>query len=186
MKLHSRRLVHILKTNIGSIHTGIEVGVFRGRTSFTLLKHCKDLYLVMVDKYEKLEGDELLATRQFRNKSSEDMHEFMKEASNITFPYKERRCMLIGNSYDVGHLLRKNSYDFGFIDASHNYDSVTKDMNVYYELIRPGGLLLGHDYDTRGDRRGIYGVKKAVDEFGKKMNKKLHIDTVGKIWWYIK
>ncbi len=186
MRTHSKILIHILSTNIGNPTSGIEVGVLEGHNSFALLRSFKNLFLVMVDKYEELEGAERFSALMLRKLSPESMQEVMKEAFSSTLPYKDRRCMLVGNSYEVGHLLRKNSYDFVFIDASHNYDSVTKDMNVYYELIKPGGLLLGHDYNSRGDRKGWFGVKKAVDEFGKKMNKKLHIDTVGKIWWYVK
>lgn len=50
--------------------------------------------------------------------------------------------------------------DMVFIDGNHNYDVVVKDIKKAYELLRPGGLICGHDYD----HPSWPDVKKAVTE----------------------
>ena len=36
--------------------------------------------------------------------------------------------------------------DMIYVDAGHDYDSVFTDLNLYKELVRPGGFLLGDDW----------------------------------------
>lgn len=49
------------------------------------------------------------------------------------------------------------SVDFIFIDASHDYENVLKDINAWYDKVKVGGVLAGHDYNHLP-------VKQAVDE----------------------
>lgn len=49
--------------------------------------------------------------------------------------------------------------DMVFVDASHDYDSVFRDIETARLLLRPGGLLCGHDYAAAWP-----GVQRAVDE----------------------
>jgi hypothetical protein len=62
--------------------------------------------------------------------------------------------------------------DFIFIDGDHSYGSVKHDINKAVSLIKPGGVICGHDYHWRG-------VKEAVDE----MFLKEYTKTVDSIWW---
>jgi predicted O-methyltransferase YrrM len=48
-------------------------------------------------------------------------------------------------------------FDMVFIDANHTYEYVKRDILNYQTLLRPGGLLCGHDLNHEG-------VAKAVDE----------------------
>lgn len=50
-------------------------------------------------------------------------------------------------------------FDMVFIDADHRYEAVVADILAYRQLIRPGGLLAGHDYQAR-----CPGVIQAVSE----------------------
>lgn len=51
-------------------------------------------------------------------------------------------------------------YDIAFIDGAHDYQSVSTDIEKAQKVLRPGGLLVFHDYRNPGDP----GVDKAVDE----------------------
>ncbi len=70
------------------------------------------------------------------------------------------------------------SFDFIFVDASHEYENVYWDLVNYWPLLKPGGLMAGHD---------IYmdGVKRAVHDYFTK------IGLLGYVWttpscWLIK
>jgi len=51
-------------------------------------------------------------------------------------------------------------FDLVFIDGDHSYESVMADARMAAEVIRPGGLLVFHDYGRPQDP----GVTRAVDE----------------------
>ena len=53
--------------------------------------------------------------------------------------------------------------DMLYIDGVHTYDQVKKDIENYKSIVKPGGLICGHDYCP-----AFQGVMDAVDEaFGK-------------------
>lgn len=51
-------------------------------------------------------------------------------------------------------------YDLAFVDGSHDRDSVARDADLAARLLRPGGVLVFHDYATAVNP----GVTEAVDE----------------------
>ena len=54
--------------------------------------------------------------------------------------------------------------DFVYIDADHSEASVTADLEAWAPLVRPGGILAGHDY-CEAHRNGVI---QAVDKFASK------------------
>lgn len=50
--------------------------------------------------------------------------------------------------------------DLIYVDGGHNYRDVKSDIEAYWPLVRPGGVLLGDDYHAGGP-----GVVQAADEF---------------------
>lgn len=51
--------------------------------------------------------------------------------------------------------------DFLYIDADHSYRGVSADLEAWVPHVKPGGLIVGDDYDS-----SLYpGVKEAWDEF---------------------
>lgn len=83
-----------------------------------------------------------------------------------------------------------NSMDIVFIDASHDYDNISKDIRAWYPKVRKGGIICGHDCESREwDEQHIHtdyingkhhGVVKAVMERFPNCN----IDNY--IWWQVK
>ena len=74
-------------------------------------------------------------------------------------------------STEAAKKFENESFDFAYIDA-HQVD-----LESYWQLIRPGGIMAGHDYNSndeiRGQHWGLCGdgsrnkaaVKGAVNEF---------------------
>ncbi len=65
------------------------------------------------------------------------------------------------------------TFDFVFIDADHGYEAVAADIDAYLPLVRPGGIVAGHDYADNWP-----GVMRAVDE--RFSDRAL---APGTIWW---
>jgi FkbM family methyltransferase len=58
-----------------------------------------------------------------------------------------------------------HSLDFVYLDARHDYASVLEDLEAWFDKVRPGGVLSGHDYIDGDFAAGVFGVKSAVNEF---------------------
>ncbi|GLT79817.1 hypothetical protein SLA2020_512910 [Shorea laevis] len=63
------------------------------------------------------------------------------------------------------------------IDAGHDFISAWGDINRAYRILRPGGVIFGHDYFTAADNRG---VRRAVNLFAQINN--FNISTDGQHW----
>merc|ERR1719174_1840102 len=44
------------------------------------------------------------------------------------------------------------SVDFIYLDGAHDYANVAKELEPYYRMLRPGGMLAGHDYCKHDER----------------------------------
>ncbi len=64
--------------------------------------------------------------------------------------------------------------DMVFIDGDHQYDGCKADILAGRALLRPGGLLCGHDYNSIARHAG---VKQSVNELYPQRK------LVGSIWW---
>lgn len=93
-------------------------------------------------------------------------------------------------SLDAVKFIDDESMDIVFIDASHDYDNISKDIKAWYPKVRKGGIICGHDCESREyDEAFInmdymhgkhHGVVKAVMEKFPSCN----IDNY--IWWQVK
>ncbi|KAL0800572.1 hypothetical protein Bca101_055747 [Brassica carinata] len=63
------------------------------------------------------------------------------------------------------------------IDAGHDFNSAWADINRAVRILRPGGVLFGHDYFTAADNRG---VRRAVNLFAE-INR-FKVKTDGQHW----
>jgi len=52
-------------------------------------------------------------------------------------------------------LVPAGSLDFIYIDSSHMYEPTTKEIPLYWSLLRAGGVLAGHDYCDHGEAQSI-------------------------------
>lgn len=73
------------------------------------------------------------------------------------------------------HFVQKNA-DAIFIDADHSEAAVRADVTAWLPIVKPGGILAGHDYDEEG-------VKNAVDSILKPLGE---VRTVGRCWVFEK
>jgi len=179
MKKHQRSLPALLYSKFGDAPVkGAEIGVWCGDTSKILLQILPGLHLYMVDNYvdpEMLEG----------SKKIKRMDEAVVHAIRKTEQFADRRTVIVNPSAITASLFEDESFDFVFIDACHYYEYVKADIEAWAPKVRQGGIVSGHDYNSWRERKGPYGVKKAVDEYTNARGKKIKQES-GWVWWYEK
>jgi hypothetical protein len=69
----------------------------------------------------------------------------------------DKARLLFGTSEYWGNIFRKRwiEIDFLYIDGHHNYSSVLLDLQLWYPLLKNGGLLFCHDMDKRGPTKAV-------------------------------
>lgn len=124
--------------------TAVEVGVNLGQFSYHLLKYSKLSLLLAVDSY--------------RGKYKKAM----RGAQSLLEPYvADGRCYLMRmGSAEAAQTKSYCRFDFVYIDAAHDEASVAADLAAWAPLVRPGGILAGHDYCDAHK-----GVIQAVNKF---------------------
>lgn len=122
--------------------TYLEVGVYKGR-SFRFMRELRpDLYMIAVDPWT----DESVAASH--GSGSEVYASFLETMRGTSY------ASVVGTLADLSPC----HPDFIFLDGDHNYPGVKADILVARKIIKPGGILAGHDY------AGENGVVQAVNE----------------------
>lgn len=67
-------------------------------------------------------------------------------------------------SLKAPRLFRPGSVDFCWIDTGHTYEGTRAEIAAYLPLVRPGGLIGGHDYREASALEPNLGVVPAVNE----------------------
>lgn len=55
--------------------------------------------------------------------------------------------------------------DAVYIDANHNYENVTKDITMWSDKVKSGGIISGHDYIRRKGQDQYYAVVQALNDY---------------------
>jgi len=176
--------IDIIRNNLrGTRHMcGVEVGVHRGALSKQLLESFPDLILAMVDPWKSYEKDDpyFISGDSCAMQTRAQQVDNYKAACEATEEMKDRRLILKLTSEAAFNRIPWKKIDFVFLDGDHTFDAVAKDIASWWKKVRPGGLLMGHDYGHPACRT-TWGVDKAVDEFASRENLPLTID--GTCWW---
>ena len=159
--------------DMGLMGIGVEVGVYEGRFSETLLKLWKGKKLYLIDSWRYMHGIIDILSNRDNNKCLNAMAQtFMK-----VYDYGTKACMIRELSVDASRLFSDGSLDFCYIDASHDKPNVTMDLEAWYPKVKSGGIVAGHDYVDGmyewPDGFVKFEVKTAVDEFFKDKNVKI-------------
>ena len=186
---------------------GVEIGVFRGETSATLLRTFPQLHLVMVDPWETYEsthpyresGDgcsRQTADQQANNMAAAMVATNLAATRRTILPMTSERAAAYMATYVAvdpktatlaagdGEQPFDGRFDFVFVDGDHTYGAVKRDIELWWPLVNAGGLLCGHDIDHPRDLRGVWGVRRAVEEHAAACG--LPFDVRGSCWWMVK
>jgi SAM-dependent methyltransferase len=174
--------------------TFVEVGCKEGRTTGHFLKTVPDSRVIAVDPWcamptqKDVKGGETYEEWDFAKIEAEFW-------GNIG-EHKDRCRMLRETSAEAAErlILEKmtampedrcsetitdlSCADIIFIDAAHDYENVKLDIARWWPLVRPGGMLVGHDYNHKWP-----GVERAVADMFNLMDVGCAPDS---IWFLLK
>lgn len=153
-------LINDLPANIDMV----EVGCYAGESTLMFLQSGKIKILHAVDPWEiqPVGENEPMKTELLQ------MYSNIKNAeSSFNERVKGYNILIHKTTFDKTDL---PLVDFIYIDANHTYESVKKDIQQALMLLKPNGILAGHDYYSEFE-----GVIKAVNEF--KCPDKIYSDT---------
>lgn len=143
---------------------GAELGLFDGKTLLYLLEACPQLHLIGVDVWlpgfvegptksgERCFCEYCAATRASRKRKTIAEHERSVHAGAAHFG---RSTIYKGRTNDVAELVQDGALDFVFIDADHSREGVSGDIVHWYHKVKPGGRLIGHDWNMQSVRDGV-------------------------------
>ena len=183
---HTMYLLKVIEDTIGEPRRGCEVGVWKGETSRELLRRFNRLHLLLVDPYRPyIAGGVGELSKDLADPIK--MKTALRIAEKNTEFAKDRRTFALEGSVAAAQSVPDGSLDFGFLDPDHFYPSVCSDLEAWYPKVRSGGLVCGHDYGGYWNRRGVWGVKRAVDEFAAKHGYKVSVSNRRfSLWWFVK
>lgn len=163
----------------------IEVGSWYGQSALKMAEICEfyglntkimciDTWLGGEEHWDPTSPffDEYFQLLQIKNGRPEIYEQFI---SNVIHEKKENMIIPIPNTSRNAYLILRKRFivaELIYIDGSHLYEDVISDLNNYWELLKPNGVIFGDDY-------GFPGVSKAVNEFidSKKIKAKILSDN---------
>ncbi len=143
--------------------SGVELGVFDGATHFYLLKHCPKLSLLGVDLWgaavskaaPTASGERCVCqycneTRRARRAATAAQIELKTTHLSRMEPRSRLVKAATAESADL-----VDAVDFIFVDADHSREGVNADITAWKSKIRPGGRLIGHDWNMQSVREAV-------------------------------
>jgi predicted O-methyltransferase YrrM len=152
----------------------VEVGGWKGRTTVALADNTPGR-VFMVDNWCDPEESTDLRAEEATARGPEDLEAEWR--ANLADYLDEGKVVLVkGHSPEVAPFtqLVTGGADFVFIDAGHALAECLADLRAYQQVVRPGGILAGHDYTTPSHP----GVREAVDATFAVIGR-----GPGSIWW---
>ncbi|MGQ9520914.1 MAG: class I SAM-dependent methyltransferase [Candidatus Fervidibacter sp.] len=133
----------------------VEIGTAEGRTALNLALHAPpDAEILTLD----LPPD---APSPSPQQSGPDYRQMGISEPGVLFrshPLAHKIRLVLADSTRFDWLPYKGSVDFIFIDGAHDYESVRKDTENALNILRPGGIILWHDYGT------VHGVTACLND----------------------
>ena len=143
---------------------GVEIGVFEGLNSLTLLKALDIKKLYLVDPYD-------YNTPIAGMKMSKDKAQQTKEIAEHRLNEFADKIVWINKLSDKAINDINEELDFVYVDGNHKYEAVRKDIELYYPKIKDGGMMSFHDYDKPDENNGVI---QAVEEYFKPLGILIH------------
>lgn len=139
----------------------VELGVYKGQFTQTLARRAPNMMIFAIDAWTTYDG--------YKDYPEGDLESVgWNQAVERCFRYPNVQ-MIKAWSKDAVKTFPDASLDYLFIDANHTYECAKEDIALWAPKVKPGGIVMGHDYlDTSRSERLKhleFGVIQAVNEW---------------------
>jgi hypothetical protein len=134
---------------------GAEIGVAQGLHAEVLCQTIPDLLLFLVDPWRGYHGYTDYLDKRLKN--------FYAEAQQRLQKYNT--IFIRDFSSNAVQQFDKNSLDFVYIDGAHDLWNVVNDITLWEPIVRPGGIIYGHDYKRSTNPKYQQHVVDAVNAY---------------------
>jgi|TARA_R100000084_G_C4645519_1_gene146489 predicted O-methyltransferase YrrM len=146
-----QHLIHAINT-IGDNLVGLELGVFRGESSMTILHNCSIKKLYLIDHWKPY-YDFIKAVPDGRpskivNQIEAELNELLTRHAIKYSGMSEKVEIIKEDSLDAVRHIEDESLDFIFFDAMLSEEQSFAEAMAYYRKIKKGGFFMGHDSDS--------------------------------------
>lgn len=152
----------------------VEVGCWKGKSTSYIGRLCNTnkTKLHCVDSW-KGSTDEFDSGYQAMLRQEDVSAIFLKNMTDrgIRFILHKTHSLAASKEFEEG------TVDLVFLDSSHDYKAVRTDIEVWFNKVKWGGILAGHDYAPEHN-----GLRYAVDEFSSEVESPVRRGE-GSIWY---
>jgi predicted O-methyltransferase YrrM len=136
----------------------LEIGTFDGNTTLNIAANLpSDGEVVTIDLPLEASTDLALAVDSEMERNLTDRNRVGEQFRDD--PLRQRIRQVFGDSAVLEFSTLGGPFDFAFIDGCHAYAYVKSDTEKVMRVMRPGGIVVWHDYAM------MESVSRAVDEF---------------------
>jgi hypothetical protein len=137
---------------------GAEIGTEKGQYAEILCQGIPNLKLFCIDPWK--------VYKDFQDSWGQDQGLWDTLFEKTKRKLSRYNCELIRKtSMEAVKDFKPNSLDFVFIDGNHDFEYVINDIIQWMKIVRPGGILSGHDFTTNIVRGIPFHVPYAVQAY---------------------
>lgn len=136
-----------------------EIGTFRGRTALNFAMNAPDECAVYTLDLSPEERGELMGETNVADKGIIERSFTGVDYRNKDVSHKIKQ--LYGNSMEFDFGPYHGKMDIVFVDGAHDYEVVLADTRNALKMVKPGGVILWHDFANYGDYNDV--VRAVLD-----------------------
>lgn len=135
----------------------VEIGTWLGGTAQIFMNYAQRLYCI-----DHWRGDGNVYEGDFPGNHMTPWQRFRSFVEAVDDRFLDSVFPCVGDSR-LWCQVWNQPIDFLYVDGNHSYEGCKADLLGWVPHVRPGGFVLGHDYETTPDCM-FPGVARAVDE----------------------
>jgi hypothetical protein len=141
----------------GGYRVGIEVGVASGRFSELFLMQLRDIgpwewYMVDPNINRDLNSRFQVVANDGKGVLHSDADaELSWEKRRIGINAKKTFIQDYSTTRACQQRLQNIQFDFIYLDGAHDYSNVKRELSLFWHMLKPGGMMAGHDYCNYGE-----------------------------------
>ncbi len=163
---HSRSLIRLLRQSgkpAGDRLQICEVGVLEAANAEHLAFYFPDAILWLIDPYAVVNNPAV--NGEIGTWNQEQFSGCMLKGIGRMRDFADRVRWIFSSDAQVVGQFPDGFFDLVFLDHLHDAPSMQRSLPLWLPKVAAGGIFAGHDYDSKMDCGGFYGVKSSVDPF---------------------